>query len=379
MLLFLLLGLSTAAWSYAGNVFILQTEYVAAGGVSGIVGVYAGDKPDQTGAGSRPLTAGDTAANYKINPLSVTPTAPWNPSGLRYINIIIYDSPNNPAWILMAKTGGPSGLYSTIRADLGDTVPTDTPVNSITWYYKGTAAIPGTLAVNAGYEVAKATWVLDTNYDYDSVDAQLTSSAGTVIDEINDAGAHFAITNILGRAQQYKTGQLIDGRVLNVGTPYIIKVRGNVAGPFDSDWATRSFTTNLAAGGGPVTKTWTFYKPATGINTFAVPFTPATARDSGGTARDITTVGRAIKEINRQAGAQRVKVFGWFDNSTQIHKGLTSITYTGGAPDADVNATTSTATGGTPTIILTTRINTDEAYQVSVNGGPIGFTLTGSR
>jgi len=180
-----------------------------------------------------------------------------------------------------------------------------------------------------------------------------------------------------------KTSQILElgaGEVTS-GVTYDFKVRhANVWG--NSGWSDpQSYQVAGPDGAAATTEAWLLRKPGskTGVNTIAIPFNTnkEIKRKSDGTKVDISTVNLLIEEINAQSGGVgTVKVFGWYDANTQMHKGLTYIAYEG----ASVNAGASIATTGEAASELLTRpIVQNRPYQISVSVDNVGVSLEGFK
>lgn len=152
----------------------------------------------------------------------------------------------------------------------------------------------------------------------------------------------------------------------------------------------------VAGGGtvGPTTISWILRKPTTGVNTVSFPFvigdaTKPVVNAGAGLTSDLDenkngkiSVGELIKAINDQAIAANpilppvVTVFGWYDEVTQKHIGLTSIT----GNDAKNIPTSGTFTGGTDfNTIVNTSVSKDRSYQVTTNTDGINITIKGYK
>jgi hypothetical protein len=378
-LLLLILALSSIAWSYAGNVYIRSDLW---GTDVSLFNIYAGIRPNQIGAGSLLLST----SHYRVDPDTTI-------GGTAYKNIVIFNSPSNPAWLILNKT---PDKYNIVQANLGESVPLDTTVTSITWYTKGKPAAPANLSVTPGFEVAKATWRLNpdpppaSQYDYDSVDFELATTSdfgaariAAITDDVPPRS--FITTNIPGKPEQYRTGQLIDGRVLTPGTSYWLQVKGKIAGVPDSDWAPAPpapFTTTSAAGGGPVTLNLR-RKVSTllGINSFSVPNTTfnitsivnnITGARSALADPAVRTPLEFIQKVNAAygVGGPIVRTFGTWNEADQTEKGVV-INYSSGTGIA-------TATQDEITRLFST-FDTGRGYQIYVKpftDADINLTLT---
>jgi len=333
LLAFILVAcLALDAWAGSSNIYILKSVYDAATSIR----LFAGPKVNQLGAGSNALLL---ATHYQDDG-----EMPWH-SGT-YHRLTIFSSPWNPAWLLFERS---DGRYSIVRDELGPTRPTELTIDSLTYYLKGQPAAPQTLAVTPGYEVAKATWTLSADYDYESVDLELSAASdfSTRIDAIDDAGVHATTTNIAGKPLQYKTGQLIDGRLMGTGTNYWVRVKGKISGVSDSVWASQGFAT-LSGGGGAVTiNLKRTVVSGLGINSFSAPnrtctisspLRGSTDRTSALTSTSITNAYDLCKAINEIQGVPVVRTFGFWNQDSQVEYGQV-ITYSG----TDIDPTIVTA------------------------------------
>ncbi|MFA6170240.1 MAG: hypothetical protein WCW67_04640 [Candidatus Margulisiibacteriota bacterium] len=148
-------------------------------------------------------------------------------------------------------------------------------------------------------------------------------------------------------------------------------------GTFAARWSAEVlFSTVTAVGGGPITIIYNLNKPIgkTGVNTISIPFDFASGVTDGN-ALAITTVSSLIKGINTTYGADAVTVFGWYDETTQTHVGLTGIVYNAGNIDA---ATKFTGAANLAAITDASLVK-GRSYQVTVNvDGTKQYNLTGT-
>lgn len=267
-----------------------------------------------------------------------------------------------------------SGKYAVASFTLGSPVgPADQKIETATWYKSGDPAAPSNVEVTAGFETAKATWQLSADYNYSSIELTLKKGADIVTNK-----------SLGGSSTAYSFGKLVDGTGLDSSTSYEVSLVGKVkakadgSSSYSSTTATKGFTT-LTSSLAEKMETWTFRKPTakTGINTFAIPFNLAKGiKDASGNTVTLATINDLIGAINTQAKAggasgNVVTVFGWYDETSQQHIGLTSI------PGGDLAQ--AVPTGLSATDILGTSIVKGQPYQVSVNTDNVTFKLVGFK
>ena len=154
-------------------------------------------------------------------------------------------------------------------------------------------------------------------------------------------------------------------------------------GTFDARWsADILFSTVTAVGGGPITIVYNLTKPIgkSGINTISLPFDFASGVTDD-TAASVTTVDSLIKSINaayvavNPANTDAVTVFGWYDETTQTHVGLTGIVYNAGNIDSS-----SKYTGAANVAAITgAALVKGRSYQVTVKyDNVLTYRLTGT-
>jgi hypothetical protein len=242
LLLLLTLGFNSAVWAYAGNAYISQSIWDSVGST---MQVFAGTEVDQNGNGAT---------------ITLIENTHWKDDGYNVDVkrvISIYASPNNPAWLLFTS----GDTYAVVKITLGTNVPSDTDVDSLSWYKKGTPDAPLSLAIEVGYETALATWTLNdavggTGYKYNGIDVEVATDAGFADKVIRYFDSASETTTSLGKVLQYAMGELVDGRELSTdedGMDYYFRVRGKVYGGFESAWASAPFTTQSVGGGVPMT------------------------------------------------------------------------------------------------------------------------------
>jgi len=332
----------------------------------------------QTGAGSD----GDRYVQVDVSPGDTIYARVWTPSaGVgSFYNVTSYSFPSDPAafGVLTNPTwpwnmgvdykASPPPPPSINRSGIGESLVRQGESS----LYQVSLTVPVT--PGTGYQVESATyrvkvWRDDLNDD--------PAESGPMDVRVKDGGTSFTFQNGAAPYDTYFQG----------AKSYHMKARAyNV---FDySAWSAdvSPLWTTGGGGGNEVTQTWTFKKLAAGggINTFSIPFTGlATIKDGyvESPTRDVSTVQKLIAEINRQAAAlippitTPVTVFGWFDEKTQTHQGLTSIAYSGvsvntaGSKATDVNGDSmlneADVLAALATVINTP--NTGKPYQVSVN------------
>jgi len=215
-----------------------------------------------------------------------------------------------------------------------------------------------------------------SNYALQIVRQGDTSSITTVD---NTAGGTASITGP-SLINQNSGTFVIDGSYLSSGDTYTITAWNRnwfTASDAGANKATQSWTL-LGGGifGGPMTEVWTFEAPSglAHVNTMAVPFDfSKQIEDDTGTVITLSTVEDLIIAINAQTVAGNVGVFGWYDEVTQKHVGLTSIAYSG----TTVDTTLSVATGNTTANIVSTALEKNRPYQVTVmQAGDLELTGT---
>ncbi len=275
--------------------------------------------------------------------------------------------PNNKAYLLLVKSGqyAVAGPFAA-----GTTAPTYHYVGALTYYKTGNPDAPGSLAITSGYETAKATWTLNdaadgTGFKYDGVILQVAtdSNFAQLVVPASGGGLQRLVTSttITPAVLQYAMGKLVDGRELLTdedGVDYWFRVRGTVAGGFQSSWSSGQFTTLPVGGGtaGSFSRVRLFLAPAsqTHINTFCLPFDPAKGINETDLTASCATIGELITAINTKTGSDNVTVFGWWDNATQQHVGIVSLSQ-------------QLVTGPyTFSEIIAMPVEQDKAYQVTV-------------
>ena len=154
-------------------------------------------------------------------------------------------------------------------------------------------------------------------------------------------------------------------------------------GTFDARWsADILFSTVTAVGGGPITIVYNLTKPIgkSGINTISLPFDFASGVTDD-TAASVTPVDSLIMSINaavvavNPANTDAVTVFGWYDETTQTHVGLTGIVYNAGNIDSS-----SKYTGAANVAAITgAALVKGRSYQVTVKyDNVLTYRLTGT-
>lgn len=152
-------------------------------------------------------------------------------------------------YIMLKQTG----KYAVAPFTLGSPVgPADEPIESVTWYRTGIPDAPANLAVQAGFETAKVTWTLSSDYDYSSIELTVRkTSDGSIV----YATGNTSPTVLSGRTTSYALGELVDGRVLMPGTEYQVNLQAKVKAKADNSKyytsipAAISFTTLSGVGG----------------------------------------------------------------------------------------------------------------------------------
>ena len=174
------------------------------------------------------------------------------------------------------------------------------------------------------------------------------------------------------------------GITLNPGDSITLSVKhSNLWGSECPSWSNPETYTVGAGPGGLTSQSWSLVNSGTGINTISILLSGLNSimgPVGDDTIRDVSTIEKLIREINRQAGANVVTVFGWWDETAtpnQRHYGITSIptgAYGATAGDA-INASSCTATpGDDPAAMLSSTIRAGRCYQVTVSSSH-PFTL----
>lgn len=351
----LLLALSSSVWAWAGNIYVAKSLHDAAG-VS-VQDLYAGSRPDQGGGGATvTLSEGIQGANYK----------PPEDVG-NYVRYTIYNSPNNPAYIIFDKDGTD---YHISRAILGATVPTNTYIDTVRWYKRGEPTPPVISEAKAGYETAQAKWTYPSEYEYRRIVIQVIDQEtdNPVLAEGDIESTEISISpTIPVLPEVYNIGELVDGRVLKTdvdGHAYRFELKGLVDGQPASDAATQDFSTlGLGAADGAFTISVPLKGEAgaLGIHTFSNPFTLIDP--------PIAFIADLVEEINRQGNGNVVQTIGWWDAEGQKPAGYI-VTYPQGVAAFEM---------------LNTNVDASAApfakgvYQVSVSEGTnFTFELTGT-
>lgn len=240
------------------------------------------------------------------------------------------------------------------------------------------------VVAGAGYQVESATyqtkvWRNDLNDDPDPASPAMPSAAKDV--RIQDGtSTSFTFQNNPNLQPPY------NAYFIGSKTYHMAVAAYNVFGSTNYSADINPLWTTGGGGGGSFTETWTLGATTTGINTVNMPFNPAkTIIDpTDPNKTPIKTVGDLINSINNQLGGQKtnVTVFGWYDETTQSHFGLTSIVYANGGIDTINSKVTGTLNG--KALDVSTLLGLGIAkrpYQVTVGAGLNGktFQLTGNQ
>ncbi|MBU0629480.1 MAG: hypothetical protein KKC80_00990 [Candidatus Margulisbacteria bacterium] len=297
-----------------------------------------------------------------------------------------------PDGAAQGKTYGETSQLSTSAA--GDNQKEDA-ISSITCNRK--LAAPPAVDVSVG---SYALTYTGGKYLPSFVVTPTNASGGYIKDSSDDTYIYYTsiayeITKSVGGAPDwtikkppYSSGSIQENDALNpyylMGGEYFaraIATNGIGAGPTPSP----GFKFTIPAGdgiGGPITIIYNLTKPVgkSGINTISLPFNFASGVTDEATAV-ITTVDSLIKSINaayvaaNPANTDAVTVFGWYDETTQTHVGLTGIVYSAGNIDAS-----SKYTGAANIAAITgAALDKGRSYQVTVKyDNVLTYKLTGT-
>ena len=267
--------------------------------------------------------------------------------------------------------------------------PVDIPVNTWLQYIIDTPPPPTGLASQIGFTLAIKPIVTATLEVKDAAPFTGNYAPGYY----GATGYHYQVT-LAGNSTVLTEGDLsgapgkitfqLDPEKLVAGQNYSLKAYAyngqttEKGGTFAARWSAEVlFTTVSAVGGGPITIIYNLNKPTgkTGVNTISIPFDLA----SGITdekAKPIKTIESLIKSINTAYGSNVVTVFGWYDETTQTHVGLTGIAYS----VADIDTANTKYTGAASvSAIKDADLVKGRSYQVTVNtDGLTVYKLTGT-
>lgn len=229
-----------------------------------------------------------------------------------------------------------NGRYAVTSGQLGDPVGPDQVISSLTSYLTGNPAAPTITSKEPGFEVAKIEWTYSANYNYSGFEFEVSTAPGAGFDANRIGG----VTEVAksGPPVQYVIGELVDGRLLEPGETYYIRLRGKVNGfaqTFYSSYVEDSFTMQS---GGAVPMTINIKRVAAsglGINSFSVPNASAAVsngmRNGSMVQYEPSTVTSGLdlcNLINSIWGMPCVRTIGTWDRDNQIEKGV-KITYSG--------------------------------------------------
>ncbi|OGC35211.1 hypothetical protein A2311_00380 [candidate division WOR-1 bacterium RIFOXYB2_FULL_48_7] len=298
--LLLTTALSDVAFGYAAIVKVPKTQ------ISGATISLFGTKPSQTTTTGK-LVEGAAAGNYTVD----------STSDPQYTIYNVYDAPAALTYFLADK----GTTYSIFAASGGTTVPITTTFTLFNYYKKGQPDAPTGLVAVAGFETAKLNWQLNdktdgTGFEYSGIDLEISAS--------NTYAPLLGTAISLGKSTEYKVGELIDTRKLEVGTAYYYRVRGKVDGVTPSNWATGTFNTNSGSALGPQTFKLAIQTNATGkpgINFISMGIAPdANNRWYAGTT-PIANAYDLVKVIGTATG-KKVLTFGNWDVANQLDAGI---------------------------------------------------------
>lgn len=169
------------------------------------------------------------------------------------------------------------------------------------------------------------------------------------------------------------------GDTMNANDSYKLKVKHyNLWGTAGPESDERTYIVGEGVSGGPITLSYKLTKPVgkNGVNTISIPFDFASGvKDENGDP--ITTVESLIKSINSAYASNAVTVFGWYDETTQTHVGLTGLAYTA----LNVIDTANTKYTGAASLAAITGASLvkGRCYQVTVNvDNVLTYKLTGT-
>lgn len=267
--------------------------------------------------------------------------------------------------------------------------PVDIPVNTWLQNIIDTPPPPAGLAQQIGFTLAIKPIVTATL----EIKAEAPFTGNYAPAYYGATGYHYQVT-LAGNATILTEGDLAGapGKVtfqlnpekLTAGQNYSLKAYAYNAqttekgGTFPARWSAEVlFTTVSAVGGGPITIIYNLNKPVgkTGVNTISIPFDLASGiTDEKG--NPVKTIESLIKSINVVYGPNAVTVFGWYDETTQTHVGLTGIVYSG----VNIDTVNSKYTGAASvSVIKDADIVKGRSYQVTVNvDGTTVYKLTGT-
>jgi len=318
--------LCSPALAYSGKIFIYHSAVSNAnlGAVNSLdISVYA-SSPYQDGGSNELVLNTDYTLDRNGKYQGTTDS----------IVIDVLSCSGSRAYVLLKG----NGRYAVTSGALGDPVGPDQIISSLASYLTGDPAAPTITNKEPGFEVAKIEWTYSSNYNYSGFELEVSTAPGAGFDA-NKLGG---VTNVAksGPPVPYVIGELIDGRLLEPGQTYYIRLRGKVNGytqTFYSPYVEDSFTMQS---GGAVPMTINIKRVAAsgmGITAFSVPNASAAVSDPtrNGVATTATpqTVASALdlcNLINNIWAGPCVRTFGTWDEDNQIEKGV-NITYSGGS------------------------------------------------
>ncbi|OGC35209.1 hypothetical protein A2311_00370 [candidate division WOR-1 bacterium RIFOXYB2_FULL_48_7] len=382
--LFACLFLTTSAHAYAGKIFIANTALTTASlgnAATAIIKVYS-DVPYQDGS-----TTELPESAYELDKTS-------NPA---YVIVNVKDSSKATAFILVKS----DSRYAITSKPLGDPVGADQIILTLVSYQLGKPAAPTIDSLASGIEVAKVSWSYDyANFEYSGGFALEISDKSDYSNPIGGA----KIIGKLSSPMTYTIGELVDGRKLEPGKSYYLRLRGIVnmsnGVKANSDWSTPTpnpFTMLAAGTAGPSIVSWQLSAPTskTSVNTIAIPFVtnsaqkPVTFTAPGKQPANLSayttgavTVYDLLAATSQLIAPAKISSFGWYDEAEQKHVGLVAITYDqNGDPIPAQTVFTGAANYDS---ILNTKIVQNKPYQISIKdlaGGQTTatFSLTGYK